>query len=53
MSDTVWQVKWFTNNGEECSEDFDDKSDAQNFIKYNDWQGNEHPKLSEELVAEF
>lgn len=47
MGKTIWQVQWFSATGEECVEDFDNKSDAQNFLEYNDWQKNEHPKLTE------
>ncbi len=54
MSSFVWQVRWFSDGGEECCEEFNKKSDAQNFMQYNDWQGNEHPKLSEvELASEY
>ena len=41
----VWQVQWYTKYGEECCEEFDNQSDAQNFMKYNEWEGNEHPKM--------
>ncbi len=42
-----WIVNWVAVSGEVCSEEFNSKSDAQNFIQYNDWQRGEHPKLEE------
>ncbi len=47
MSYWVWYVTWYTSCGEECIEEFNTKEDAQNFIKYNQWGKNEHPKLKE------
>ncbi len=41
----TWEVYWFTRDGEECIETFESKEMAQNFITYNEWGKNEHPKL--------
>ena len=50
----MWEVYWYTRTGEECVEEFETQSDADTFIQFNEWEGNEHPrkrKVAESSVA--
>ena len=46
-----FRVKWYSSDGEECSEDFDSKLEAMAFMEYNDFGRKAHPKL-ETIEAE-
>ena len=43
----MWEVYWYTRNGEVCTEQFDTQPEADTFIQYNEWEGNEHPRKRE------
>lgn len=45
MGYRYYQVNWYSDNGEECSEDFDSKLEAMAFMEYNDFGKKAHPKM--------
>ena len=47
----MWEVYWYTRNGEECTEQIDTQQEADTFIQYNEREVNEHPRKREEEEA--
>ena len=47
MSYWIWVVEWKNKYSDRYREEFNTKEDAQNFVRYNEWEGGEHPVVKE------